>query len=426
MKLILQATTLGALMNCAFAVTHAVLPGESIQAKVDLAQPGDIVAIFGGAYPGDITINKAIRLVEVDGEDVTITGNVTWNGVTNAPPFEGFTVGSSGKGILITNTTGIVLKNIDARPGSGVTANGLSKVGITGGFYSQISQNGGELTTTRTQVAGNFTTTVNTDKTSAYRTTVDGDARWNSKKSWFGYSKARSFDFSGVNSSVVIVGSEIDHQLLYGDGIGLHGSNNKYQIMNCVVKNVKYLHWWGVDAIRGSGIRIGSGNTAKIFNNYIHLWTSHDDAIFDSGEGVRSDVEACQIFNNIIVGGQCSISAPYGAMVRNNAVSPTRQISRGGVIPIDLIHADPLFVVGAAPELQPTSPCINAGISDPIFNDLDGTRNDIGPGGGSFFDSEGWTTNKPVVISFDLAPQQLLKGVDTQVTLSNGQAVAQP
>ena len=76
--------------------------------------------------------------------------------------------------------------------------------------------------------------------------------------------------------------------------------------------------------------------------------------------------------------------------------------------------------------LQPTSPCVNTGSPNPVFNDLDGTRNDVGPGGGCLFDPEGWTTDKPVVISFDLAPQQLLKGVDTQVTISNGQAVGQP
>jgi len=90
----------------ASAATHAVLPGESIQAKVDAAAPGDIVAIFGGTYTTDVTVNKAIRLVEVDGQEVTITGNVTFTGVTNAPPFEGFVVGSSGKGITITRRNG--------------------------------------------------------------------------------------------------------------------------------------------------------------------------------------------------------------------------------------------------------------------------------------------------------------------------------
>jgi len=187
-------------MPSAHAATLAVLPGTSIQTKVDAAAPGDIVAIFGGTYPGDISVTKAIRLVEVDGQDVTITGNVTFTGVTNAPPFEGFTVGSSGKGITITNTTGLVLKNIDARAGSGVTVNGTSKVGITGGFYSQIAQDGGELTATLTQVTGNFSTTINAAKTVAFRSTVSGNVNWSSKKAWFGYSKAWHFSFAGANS----------------------------------------------------------------------------------------------------------------------------------------------------------------------------------------------------------------------------------
>ena len=35
-------------------------------------------------------------------------------------------------------------------------------------------------------------------------------------------------------------------------------------------------------------------------------------------------------------------------------------------------------------------------------------------------------TEKPVVISFDLGPERLQEGVDTEVSISNGQAVAQP
>src|SRR5689334_16351532 len=67
-----------ALVSRGLATTHAVLPGESIQAKVDIAVPGDIVAIFGGTYPDDVTVTKAIRLVEVDGQEVTLNGNVTF------------------------------------------------------------------------------------------------------------------------------------------------------------------------------------------------------------------------------------------------------------------------------------------------------------------------------------------------------------
>ncbi len=52
------------------AATHAILLGASIQAKIDIAVASDIVAIFGGTYNEDITVNKAIRLVKVSGQQV--------------------------------------------------------------------------------------------------------------------------------------------------------------------------------------------------------------------------------------------------------------------------------------------------------------------------------------------------------------------
>ena len=68
----------------------------------------------------------------------------------------------------------------------------------------------------------------------------------------------------------------------------------------------------------------------------------------------------------------------------------------------------------------------NAGTNDPRYNDRDGSRNDIGPSGGAWFDPDGWTTENPVVISFDLSPDAVLEGVDTEVILSEGQAVSAP
>jgi nitrous oxidase accessory protein NosD len=96
----------------ASAATLAVLPETSIQSKIDAATAGDIIAIFGGTYNEDITINKAIRLVEVSGEEVILAGNVTFSGVVNPPAFEGFAVGSANKGITVNDTTGLVLKKI--------------------------------------------------------------------------------------------------------------------------------------------------------------------------------------------------------------------------------------------------------------------------------------------------------------------------
>lgn len=212
------------------AVTHAVLPGASIQAKINIAVDGDIVAIFGGTYNEDITIDKAIRLVEVSGQQVTLAGNVTFSGVSDCPPFDGFTVGSAGRGITVTNTTGLVISNLDARAASGVSSNGTTAFKITDSQISHLTSSGastevaktsftgsinhttGTLNVASVTVGGNFDTQSAALKTVAFRTIVSGDCNWRSKKNWFGYSSGRSFQFQGNQSLVVMVGSTLNPQ----------------------------------------------------------------------------------------------------------------------------------------------------------------------------------------------------------------------
>jgi len=98
----------------------------------------------------------------------------------------------------------------------------------------------------------------------------------------------------------------------------------------------------------------------------------------------------------------------------------------GGVVASTTTAGDPLFVDGNVYELGEGSPCIDAGTENARYNDRDGTRNNIGPSGGSWYDPEGWTTEKPVVISFDLLPDQVLEGVDTEVTVDDVRAVSSP
>lgn len=45
---------------------------------------------------------------------------------------------------------------------------------------------------------------------------------------------------------------------------------------------------------------------------------------------------------------------------------------------------------------------------------------------GSWYDPEGWAAEKQVVISFELLPDQVLEGVDTEVTVDDGRAVSSP
>jgi hypothetical protein len=471
----------------AHAATLSVLPNMSIQTKIDAAKAGDIVAIFGGTYNEDITINKAIRLVKVSGQSVTLAGIVTFSGVTNAPPFDGFTVGSSGRGINVNDTTGLVISNVDARAGSGVfatgnsllkihdsqlsniSANGLpleisncqmNDVATTGGDSLQITNcqfgslntdcasskitksslrgniwhNSGILHASTVTVAGNFDTNDNAQKTVGFRTTVAGDMTWRSKKAWFGYSKARSFYFAGSGAKVALVGTEIDRANGEAYGMKLHGSNNRYLVTNCNIHDIRWYYGWSEEI----GIWVaGGGNFAVLQNNSIRMQFQEGPYWFyysgvEDSDAIRiQDTTVVTIRNNIFYGCQYEINAPFGVTASNNLqLGPQGHYGgfeiRGGVIPINSVTADPLFVENEAPKLQAGSPCINAGTPDPLYNDRDGSQNDIGPAGGAWFDPEGWTTDKPVVISFDLSPEQVLEGADTEVVISNGGAVSQP
>lgn len=416
-----------ALTLVAGATTHAVLPGKSIQAKIDLAVAGDIVAIFGGTYNEDLTITKAIRLVEVSGQNVTITGNVTFTGVTDCPPFDGFTVGSAGRGITVTDTTGLVLRNLDARAGSGVTSGGTSSLSITGGQMSQVNHTGGSMQVNSVVIAGNFETQTSAQKTVAFRTTVAGDCVWRSKRNWFGYSEARSFNFQDQNEAkVVVVGNKIDRQGEEANGIYSNVSNSKILIANNRIVRVGYNY--SGDSKNGIDLR-GGGNAALIANNYCQLQYYGYDYYGVRGDGIYvRDFTQATIINNVIVGAKHGISAPFGVLAQNNLywASPWNARETNGVVAEGTLYTDPLFVAGEEPKLQAASPCINAGTPDPRYNDRDGSRNDIGPSGGAWFDPDGWTTENPVVISFDLSPDLVLEGVDTEVILSEGQAVSAP
>jgi hypothetical protein len=429
--------TLIASAHLAAAATHTVLPGGSIQEKIDIAQPGDIIAVLGGTYPADLLINKNVRIVEADGHDVHLSGNVTFVDLSSPPPFENFAVGSSGKGVTIANCSNIILHNIVSIDGFGLKVAGTqAKAIVNRGEYSSIHQDGGELTVNGVSVIQNFEATQNCQKTVTHQSIIGQDVLWNAKKCWFGYSQAQKFDFDGIGCKVVVVGCVFDFKYRVHDALKLHGENNDYLVSNCQILNVRYgnnRHWNSFDGWRGvdypgRGIHISAaGNKARIFNNYITMLWSPAEYIQENhaGSGIRSEGPALTAYNNLIVDPRHGVVAPYGADVQHNFyVNPKHGTDVNGVVAIGTVVGDPKFAE-TPPLLQPTSPCVNGGIPDPIFNNLDGSRNTIGPSGGCFFDPEGWTTDKPVVISFDLAPTILLKGTDTQITLSSGQAISQ-
>jgi hypothetical protein len=444
---ILAALTLLIPLESARSATLSVLPGNSIQEKINAAQAGDVVAIFGGDYSEDLTINKSIRLVEVSGQNVVLLGNVTFTGIVNPPPFEGFTQGSSGRGISIGNTTGLVLKNIDARGGSGISLTGNSSVRILSSQSSGISSSGqmlelvdsstigrlsqsaGSMHVFRCTIGENIDTTTGAQKTVAFRTTINGDNTWRSKKAWFGYCDTRSFNFyDQTDAKVVVVGCKIDRQNGEANGIFIQGINTRFIISNNSLINISYYNSGDGE----NGISIRGSQSGLISNNYCSLKYLGSYPFNDPrGDGIYAPESAnVRVINNIVVGSKYLVTAPFGAVVRNNIywASPWGSSSKeaGGVVSQGTIYADPKFVSNQAPALAVDSPCHNAGVEDPIYANRDGSRNTIGPSGGSLFDPDARTTENPVVISFDLGPEQVLEGEDTMILLSNGQAVSQP
>jgi hypothetical protein len=399
------------------AETLVVFSGESIQAKIDEATDGDIIAIFGGSYFPDLTINKRVRLVEVQGQEVKLIGAVTFDGVENCPPFVGFEMGDV-KGMTVTNCSGLTISDLVA---PSYTQNGgsvsLSEVSIAG----NATQNSGSLDLSGVTIGGSFSTGSDAVKTVAYRVTVTGDCNWASNRSWFGYGKARSFNFTGSDAKVVFVGGEIDRLGAEADGMLLQGTNNTITITNSKITGTNTYRYNRIANIEIAG----SGHNVKILNNYLHKTGSSSR---DEHSNIVSNVANLTVANNIVSNTDDGmVYAPAGAVVTNNHSENSRNYGvLGGVVAQTTTAGDPLFVDGNVYELGEGSPCIDAGTEDARYNDRDGTRNNIGPSGGSWYDPEGWTTEKPVVISFDLLPDQVLEGRDTKVTVDEVRAVSSP
>ena len=241
-----------------YAKVIAVLPGNSIQEKIDEAVDDDYVAIFGGTYAEDITIDgKVIRLVEVKDQDVTLTGNVTFKNITNPPPFEGFEMPIENKNLTIESITGemvlsdltlgstIVVNNADSliikdSNLRNVDVNEKGSVNIKDCNLSYIHQSGSNLNVINCQMTGNYESSRGNYKTIIFRTTMVHGS-FNGKYVWIGYSKFR-WVYSNYNSTearFVFIGNEVD-QRDEEAGYGVRINNDcKFLVANNHIHNIK-------------------------------------------------------------------------------------------------------------------------------------------------------------------------------------------
>jgi hypothetical protein len=281
----------------------------------------------------------------------------------------------------------------------------------------------------------------------------------NAAFTWIGYSNLQFVTLAG-GSHAVVVGNNINgrNQASEGWACGVRISETsgalRVKISNNVIQNMGTNQgvpknggegWkWG-----GVGVFAQAGGALDISNNIFAEITGQDGAYLTpsvytgkeggagiyiaSDRGVSSQVSVFgNIFYNIARAGShadliCAIRAPFENVVfSGNAVHMLQGVeAKGGVVPsgTTTLTSAPSFEPSTFFKLPSTSPLKRKGPNDARFNNFDGTRNDLGIWGGTQFDPDGRTTTKPVVLGFDITPDQILEGTATQVRLMNIGAV---
>ena len=464
------------------AATFSVTPGQSIQDAIDNAADGDLIVIFGGSYSEELTINKSVHLTEAVGEDVIISGNVTISGVSDAPPFRGFDLGAGTANLTVENTTGLAI--------SGVTMDDLLQFGgsvyvsdsiINGRWMidAYIFPNPDynlQLPANHPDNSGKSQfLDFEAERAVGFRLNIVGGCLWGAlKKGWLGYSTLASpFQHSNLedpdltNALTVLVANEINvttdlqgaininHRTNAGSSAQIYNNylRSKIQRVNPNQFSPPGQH----ESIRATA------SSLTIQNNYSGLILAGNPSFLQNSDAVsvsrgyaayHLSGDAITVRNNVIKGNVVAINAPGNSVIEYNYASNDYHYDRfnadlgfpltGGCVPTFAPDGNGGLVdtnTGKAPgssnlvflkdsgwwSYQGAAADVEALSSpNPLYNDRDDSRNNLGPSGGPSFDPGAWTTAKPVVISFDLSPESQLAGQGAEVLLSNGIAISAP
>jgi hypothetical protein len=201
------------------------------------------------------------------------------------------------------------------------------------------------------------------------------------------------------NSNPLITGNKITGEPGAPDISIIHST--------ATIKN-NYLYCASAGYGDGQGILLDNADNSKVFNNIfkgkLNLFTgikinnSQNVAVINNtfvtkGTGIEEVSSTANIINNIVVNNSVygidfsgSTTMDYNAFWNNsvnyNGTNPGGHNINGNIMFADTSKDN--F------RLLKNSPCINAGNPDPVYNDADKTRNDIGAYGGPYADSS-WT-----------------------------------
>ena len=248
-----------------------------------------------------------------------------------------------------------------------------------------------------------------------------------------------TLNYLKITDSGKITGNEFDgntqffSQVPVGGAIGIdvNATSANVMINNNLINKYELFNDTGTIFNECIGIRIAGNPSVDIVNNVITRCREIDGANsgseYNSGIGIfvvnslkvrilGNVIGLCYIKSGIPNGavGSSVLVAPLGVVAQNNlffradSSTTSSTVTLGGVRPVGTIFNQSYsgftdFANGYF-TLASDSPAIDAGPSDPQYNDRDGSRNDIGMFGGHNFIPDGRTTNKPIVLGLDIAP----------------------
>lgn len=328
--------TLSVMVATAHALTiHVPDDYPGIQIAIEASQQGDSIIVRPGLFVENINLmGKAVKLVSEEGPGNTIiepasgtSAIVTFNsGEDSNTVVDGFTIrnNSGNRGVAFNNSGGVV-QNCEIQNcsysflGGGITcSNSNAKIRNNRIHDNSVTDSGAGI-----GITGNPT------------------------------------------DRLEITGNEIyeNETGTHGPGIACLNGSNILIAFNVLYENL--------GSSQNSGAVYIWGNNAQILNNTIVNNSRGINMVPTSGP-------LCHIYNNIVVGNQIyGISPGTTAIVDYN--DDWNNGSNGTAGP-NGFSSDPQFLNLAERDfhLNPTSPCINAGHPDLVYNDPDGTRNDLG------------------------------------------------
>jgi hypothetical protein len=181
---------------------------------------------------------------------------------------------------------------------------------------------------------------------------------------------------------------------------GIYNEGAKLQVRNCLITE----NTWGLFT-QNSG------------NGTINLYNS---IVYNNSDGIASDEGDVFVLNSIIYNnsgsgmsgdGQGSLSSQYSNFYGNGSVDG-KNWSDNATSGTGDISIDPKFNdISQGYSISSTSPCLNTGNPATVFNDPDGTRNDMGLYGGPFTWSAG-----PVVSALSISSASVVQGTSITIT----------